>query len=290
METIIVRPYGYCSGVQKAIKMVKDLKRQNPEVPVYIYGMLIHNRSAIEELKQIGIITIEKDSTNMENALRTLPRGIMVTTAHGTSEKEVEIIKKLGFTYIDGTCKIVATANKNIKNAINSGMKIIYLGKKNHPEANASISISPVNTIFIQNIEDLDHVALDVNQHYAIAVQTTIPNIEIMKVLDYLSNKHISYDVLDNSCNANSYRQKVLMENIDDADIALIIGDKHSNNSVELYQLAKEKLSKTYFISNVSEIDSQWFDSSTKIALVASGVSSSNEVFEAIITYLKLIK
>ena len=61
MEIIKVRPRGYCYGVVDAMQIAKTVAKKVLEEgggPVYILGLLIHNRHALEELDQLTYRTI----------------------------------------------------------------------------------------------------------------------------------------------------------------------------------------------------------------------------------------
>ncbi len=57
MEVIKISPRGYCYGVVDALQLVRQTAK-DPGVPrpIYIIGQIVHNRHAIEELTNLGVI------------------------------------------------------------------------------------------------------------------------------------------------------------------------------------------------------------------------------------------
>ncbi len=60
MQVIPVKPRGYCYGVVDAMEIARKAAKdpQTPR-PIYIVGLIVHNRFAVEELTQLGIITLD---------------------------------------------------------------------------------------------------------------------------------------------------------------------------------------------------------------------------------------
>ncbi len=60
MEVIKISPRGYCYGVVDALQVVRQTAK-DPGVPrpIYIIGQIVHNRHAIEELTNLGVITLD---------------------------------------------------------------------------------------------------------------------------------------------------------------------------------------------------------------------------------------
>ena len=59
MEICEVKPSGYCKGVGYALAIVRKAVRDYPDQPVYIVGMLVHNRYIVEALKTRNVITLD---------------------------------------------------------------------------------------------------------------------------------------------------------------------------------------------------------------------------------------
>src|SRR6266566_4344006 len=60
MEVIRISPRGYCYGVVDALQTVRQVAKDptHPR-PIYIIGQIVHNRHAIEELTNLGVITLD---------------------------------------------------------------------------------------------------------------------------------------------------------------------------------------------------------------------------------------
>jgi len=60
-----ITPRGFCKGVYNAIKIVKDsLNDENLPRPIYVLGLIVHNRNVVKELTELGAITLDDRTTS----------------------------------------------------------------------------------------------------------------------------------------------------------------------------------------------------------------------------------
>nr|WP_277988496.1 hypothetical protein [Enterococcus plantarum] len=62
---------------------------ENLPRPIYILGMIVHNKHVTDAFESVGIHTL--DGNTREDILSRVDRGTVIFTAHGTSPK----VKKL---------------------------------------------------------------------------------------------------------------------------------------------------------------------------------------------------
>src|SRR6476659_9000624 len=103
MEVIKISPRGYCYGVVDALEIVrKAAKNQELPHPIYVIGQIIHNRHAIEELTNLGVITL--DGPDRASILEQVTEGTVIFTAHGVSPLVKRRARERGLNCIDATC------------------------------------------------------------------------------------------------------------------------------------------------------------------------------------------
>lgn len=280
MKVNLVQPYGYCNGVKRAIDLALKTKLDNPTIPVYVLGNLVHNAHVASELAQSGIITIHR-----ETDLSKLDKGFIITTAHGTSNDIHAKIKENGFRHIDATCPLVYRSFSTIKRAIDNNLYVLYFGSKNHPEAVAAYSINPAKITVFEQLEDLRNLPHD--QVYILTNQTTIRSDALLKFYDYLVKEHYNVKLMDEICHATKTRQNSLKDALNsNYDVVFIVGDTTSNNSTQLYNLAKEKIANTFFIDSVNSISLSSVKNASNV-LVCSGASTPDYLVDEVITFLE---
>ena len=132
MNVIKIAPRGYCYGVVDAMVIARNaaLDKTLPR-PIYILGMIVHNKHITDAFEEEGIITL--DGQNRKEILEKVDSGTVIFTAHGVSPEVREIAKQKGLVTIDATCPDVTKTHDLISQKEKEGYTIIYIGKKESP-------------------------------------------------------------------------------------------------------------------------------------------------------------
>lgn len=84
MEIIKITPRGYCYGVVDAMVIARNASLDpNLPRPIYILGMIVHNKHVTDAFETDGIITL--DGPNRLEILEQISEGTVIFTAHGVS-------------------------------------------------------------------------------------------------------------------------------------------------------------------------------------------------------------
>jgi len=285
MEVIKISPRGYCYGVVDAMVLAR-MAAQNPELPrpIYILGMIVHNRHVTEAFEQEGIITL--DGENRLEILEKVDRGTVIFTAHGVSPQVRKRAREKGLTIIDATCPDVTKTHDLIREKTSAGYEIIYIGKKGHPEPEGAIGIAPDKVHLIENEEEID--GLDITgDKIVITNQTTMSQWDIQHIMNRLKEKYPQAEICNEICLATQLRQQAVAEQARGADLVIVVGDPRSNNSNRLAQVAEEIAGvKAYRVADVTEIDIEWLRGVNKVA-VTSGASTPTPITREVIEFLE---
>src|SRR5271170_6247873 len=94
----LLKPRGFCAGVVRAIDVVKiALDLYGP--PVYVRKEIVHNKHAVDELREAGAIFVEE--------LTEVPIGARaIFSAHGVSPEVRREAKARSLQVIDATCPL----------------------------------------------------------------------------------------------------------------------------------------------------------------------------------------
>lgn len=283
MEVSLIKPQGFCSGVTRAVNMVKLAKAEHPNKEIYILGMLAHNQSLIDDLTKEGFITLLGDDFEEINKLKA--GDILVYTAHGHDQKLNEIAKAKGLITYDATCFKVNDNLEKIKREINAGHQVIYIGQKGHKEANAALSVSSNVSLYDTKLL-INYYSITDESPYVIN-QTTLNFFELNKYHEDIK-KHFPKARIENEiCNATRLRQEAIKKIDSDTDLIIIVGHSKSSNSNKLFEIAKSKFSNSLvlMVNNLSELKSYNLSNKRKAA-VGSGASTPQYIVDEIYNYL----
>ena len=282
MEIISVNPKGYCQGVVRAIQLAKETADKYPNEKITILGMLVHNQYVVDACKEIGISYVEDTNKTRLELLDDIDEGVVIFTAHGVSDEVKEKAKKKGLILVDASCKDVVKTHDIVKEHITHG-DVIYIGKKNHPESEATTQLGD-NIYLVTCIEDINNLP-DLH-NVLVTNQTTLSIIDIQILIEAILKRFPDAIIQDEICNATRIRQEAVLA-LDDIDCLIVVGDPKSNNTKQLQEIAiKKGIPNTYLIETVQSLEEDMVKDKNRIA-VTSGSSTPNSITEQVINYLK---
>ncbi|RHW38552.1 4-hydroxy-3-methylbut-2-enyl diphosphate reductase [Lysinibacillus yapensis] len=285
MQVIKINPRGYCYGVVDAMVIARNasLDKSLPR-PIYILGMIVHNKHVTDAFEKDGIITL--DGPNRKEIIEQVESGTVIFTAHGVSPEIREIARRKGLVAIDATCPDVTVTHDLIKEMSAEGYDIIYIGKKGHPEPEGAIGVAPDHVHLVQGVEDIDNLELD-NDKLLVTNQTTMSQWDVKAAMDYLKEKYPHIQVHEEICQATQVRQEAVAQQAGDADLLIVVGDPKSNNSNRLTQVSEEIAhTPSYRIADLSELKLEWLEGVEKVAVTA-GASTPTPIVKEVIAFLE---
>lgn len=281
MQITELKPNGYCGGVTTALKKTIAAINKYQGQNIYLLGMLIHNETVCEALKAKGVIILEGNSRL--KMLDEITNGIVIISAHGVCQKVYAKIKEKGLTLIDATCPNVLIIHQKIKEHLEKGYHVLYIGSKNHPEA-IGVCDEDERIKLITSLNDL--ACLDKEKNYYITNQTTLALSELSVYHDYIK-KNFKKALIENKiCLATTKRQEALYNLT--GDLLIVIGGKESSNTEKLVKAAAEKAHFQKIIKILDVTDLTHYDlTNCDNIYITSGASTPHIIIENVIKYLK---
>lgn len=285
MKVVKINPRGYCYGVVDAMVIARNAAL-DPTLPrpIYILGMIVHNKHVTDAFEQDGIITLDGD--NRKEIIEQVEQGTVIFTAHGVSPEIREIAKRKGLVSIDATCPDVTVTHDLIREKTAEGYDIIYIGKKGHPEPEGAIGVAPDHVHLVQSMNDIDNLAFE-NEKILVTNQTTMSQWDVAFLMDSLKEKFPHVEVHKEICLATQVRQEAVAEQAGASDLLIVVGDPKSNNSNRLTQVSVEIAgTPSYRISDISELQIEWLENVETVAVTA-GASTPTPIVKEVISFLE---
>lgn len=284
MEVIKIAPRGYCYGVVDAMVIAKNaaLDKTLPR-PIYILGMIVHNKHVTDAFEEEGIITL--DGSNRLDILNQVKEGTVIFTAHGVSPEVKRLARERGLVTLDATCPDVTRTHDLIKEKTAEDYHIIYIGKKSHPEPEGAIGVAPGYVHLVETVEDVENLELD-SEKLVVTNQTTMSQWDVLHVMEKVQEKFPHTEVHNEICLATQVRQEAVAEQATVADLTIVVGDPKSNNSNRLAQVSEEIAgTRAYRVADVSDIQLEWLEGVEKVAVTA-GASTPTPITKEVINFL----
>lgn len=228
MDVLKISPRGYCYGVVDAMVLARQTARNlDLPRPIYILGMIVHNRHVTEAFEDDGIITL--DGNDRLEILEQVDKGTVIFTAHGVSPEVRRRARDKGLTVVDATCPDVTKTHDLIREKVAEGYEIIYIGKKGHPEPEGAMGIAPEHVHLIEKEAEIEALHL-VTERITITNQTTMSQWDIRHIMNKLIAKFPTAEVHNEICLATQVRQEAVAEQAKECDLVIVVGDPKSNN------------------------------------------------------------
>ena len=288
MEVIKISPRGYCYGVVDALQIVRKTAK-DPTVPrpIYIIGQIVHNRHAITELTNLGVITL--DGPDRAGILEQVTEGTVIFTAHGVSPLVKQRARERGLYCIDATCPDVTVTHDLVRDLVSKGSYILYIGKKGHPEPAGVLGEVPGQISLVENEADVDALTLTPEQtkKLAVSTQTTLSQWDTRRVIAYIKTRYPHAEVHVDICAATQTRQEAVAAQAKGAELTIVVGDPRSNNTNRLVQVSTELAGvPAVRIEDLSQLNTDWLKGKKRVA-VTSGASTPSQLTREVIRYLE---
>lgn len=248
MNIIVADTAGFCFGVNRAVNIVNKLLAVGKKV--YTLGPIIHNKQMVDELASQGVEIAEKPEDVINGAT-------LVIRSHGVPLDVIDRINLLKIDYANATCPFVSKIHKIVNEASKKGKRVLIAGDGNHPEVEGIRGNCISESYVFKNLDELKKLVksnnFDNNMDTIIVAQTTFSVEEWQNCLNFFKKVCTNATIFDTICNATSDRQKEAEKLSKSSDLMIVIGGRHSSNTVKLKDIC-EKNCKTFLIETADEL------------------------------------
>lgn len=255
--------------------------------PIYIIGLIVHNRFAVEELDRLSIITL--DGPNRAAILEQVTEGTVIFTAHGVSPLVKKRAQERGLHVIDATCPDVTKTHDLVIEYARRGYHILYIGKKGHPEPEGVMGEAPDAVYLVETEADLEHLPERIlsAEKLMVTTQTTLSQWDTARLIAAIRERFPHVEVFNEICRATQVRQEAVARMAQGADLTIVVGDPRSNNTNRLVQVAEELAGSTAVrIDSLADLKPEWLVGKKRIA-VTSGASTPSQVTRDVIRFVE---
>ncbi len=268
MQITVVQSAGFCFGVQKAVSGVYNMIRNGEKIA--ILGELIHNPTVNADLKNCGVLTIERVADCPADSK-------LVIRTHGVAKESVLEARDANLTVADLTCPFVKKIHNIVFEQSRAGRTVVIIGDKKHPEVCGIMGWCESEPIVIFDIEEAKDFKCE---HVSVVCQTTFNQSNYEKIITILKKNCQDIVFFDTICNATQVRQQEAAEISKVSDIMLVIGGAKSSNTQKLYEICAQNCAHTYLIENFEDIPQNINYKNKKIGITAGASTPPGSIKE----------
>ena len=262
-EIVLAESAGFCFGVRRSVEMAEKLIGEQGSCSSL--GQLIHNEDVVNRLKDMGLRVINSPE-EAEVGEHVLIR------AHGVAREVYERLAQRGAVVTDASCPKVKAIHTIVSRAGANGRFVIIIGMREHPEVEAICGWCGEHEVF-ENADELDSWLSENETVWTkpitVVVQTTQTRNNFNECCNIIKKRCTNAEISDTICLATFTRQEEAAKLAAQCDAMVVIGGKHSANSVHLAQICSEHCGNVQFIERLDELDLDRLEVADTVGLTA---------------------
>lgn len=141
LRLLMPQSFGFCWGVDRALAMVNDARREHEGRSMWLLNSIIHNPRVNEDMGGMGIQFL-KGKQAVPGALQSLSKSdVVIVPAFSAMVEEMEDLKRRDVTVVDTTCPWVIKPHKRAEKYVREGFTTVVHGTVGHDETRATCSL-----------------------------------------------------------------------------------------------------------------------------------------------------
>jgi len=277
MKVFVAETAGFCWGVRRALDQAVDLAKRT-DGAVQTFGPLIHNAQVLEELRAQNIHAVDR--------LEEVHDGTVLVRAHGVRPEVIDGLRARTSEVFDATCPLVRRVQKTLATYVAKGYDTVIVGDADHAEVIGLRGYTNDRGYVVADETEVD--ALPDFERVCVVAQTTQHDATFDRVVARLRPKAVEVRALNTVCEPTRDHQTETVELAHKADVMVVVGGRHSANTVRLVKLAQEEGARVIHIETDRELDRSLFAECDAVAVTAGASTPEwmiNRVVDKIRSY-----
>lgn len=154
---LLAESFGFCWGVERAIALAYETRRQYPTEQIWITNEIIHNPSVNQKLKEMSVNFIPTDNSGQKDFSSIDNEDVVILPAFGASVQEMQVLDEKNCIIMDTTCPWVSKVWTSVEKHKKRNHTSIIHGKYKHEETIATSSFADTYLVVL-NLEEAEFV------------------------------------------------------------------------------------------------------------------------------------
>ena len=257
-----------CFGVRDAIELALQ---QAATGPLTVLGDLVHNETVLAELRGRGV--------RITQQVAAVETQTLMITAHGASEKAIGRVRERGLNVMEATCPLVQVAHRAVAKLVREGYHPVIVGKREHVEVRGLTEDLADYDVVLSESEVFE---LRERTRFGVAAQTTQPIEKVRALVGLILKRFPQADVrfVDTVCRPTKERQNAAIELAQRAEVVVVIGGAHSNNTRELVAACSRFCGRVHHVQAANDLREEWFEGVVTVGITAGTSTPDNSIDE----------
>lgn len=285
MRVYLVESAGFCWGVREALDRALEIAKSGG--PVYSYGPLVHNKQVMAEMEKERVFGV--DST--PEGISAAGTATIVVRAHGVRPEVIESLEKrakeTGAKFHDLTCPLVRMVHNVIAGNGKRGWDTVIVGDADHAEVIGLVGYgTPGRTHVVANAKEAGQ--LPPFERVCVVSQTTQDRENFETTAEVVKKKARTYRQVNTICRPTQERQEETEKLAHEVKMVVVVGGKHSANTVRLVDLLKGWGCAAIHVETEAELREEDFKGYDTVGVTA-GLSTPQWMIDRVVERLESI-
>ncbi|KAL0422712.1 UNVERIFIED_CONTAM: 4-hydroxy-3-methylbut-2-enyl diphosphate reductase, chloroplastic [Sesamum latifolium] len=247
----LAEAYGFCWGVERAVQIAYEARKQFPAEKIWLTNEIIHNPTVNKRLEEMEVKNIPID--NGKKQFDVVEKAdVVVLPAFGAAVDEMLVLSEKNVQIVDTTCPWVSKATYVCDYILGGGLdgssstKEVFLEKFKFA---VSKGFDPDKDLVKVGIANQTTMLKGETEDIGKLVERTIMR---KYGVENINNHFISFNTI---CDATQERQDAMYKLVDhQLDLMLVVGGWNSSNTSHLQEIAEERGIPSYWIDSEKRI------------------------------------
>ena len=255
-------------------------------------GPLIHNRQMMSELEAEGVREVGDYRSRSKLDLNLSPQekenAVVIVRAHGVTPERREYLKTLGAEFRDATCPDVGVISGRVRLCAKKGFSTLVFGDPNHPEVVGILGYAEGRGFAVRTEADLAALPPLGDKVCMVSQSTMFPD-EFEVLAEKVRERYPDAQIFNTICGATRSRQGDVIRLAEQgAEAIVVIGGRHSANTVKLATLVERQGLPCYHIETLRELDLEQMKRYSVVGVTA-GASTPGFLIDEVCNTLRKI-
>ena len=278
MKIVLSETLSYCFGVRKTLELTDRLLAERPGRTYYMLGEIVHNEHVIEDLMGKGLCIVQ----TLEDVP---PGGVVILQSHGSTRKRYRELEEKGLEYVDATCPMVRIIHDRIREVEAEGRTPVVIGQVGHEEVRGIVG-QVARALVVKAPDEVTPELFEGVRRAGVVAQSTFIEEDALRIVERI--RGIVPDVVfhDTICQPTKTRQREVEAHTRRADCVIVIGSRHSANTMHLFHIARIINPQTHLIDRPESVETIAIPSGATV-FIASGASTPEELIVEVVRRLE---
>ncbi|GAB1542725.1 4-hydroxy-3-methylbut-2-enyl diphosphate reductase [Scytonema sp. NUACC21] len=286
----LAEAFGFCWGVERAIVLAYETRKQFPNERIWLTNEIIHNPLVNQNMCEMQVEFIPVNEKGQKDFSVVAQEDIVILPAFGASVQEMQLLNEKGCKIMDTTCPWVSKVWNSVEKHKKGNYTSIIHGKYKHEETVATSSFAG-KYLVVLNLQEAEYVCnyilnggdrsefltkfarahspeFDPDtdlERIGIANQTTMLKGEteqIGKLFERalmrkygpaeINNHFLSFNTI---CDATQERQDAMFKMVEEKlDLMVVVGGFNSSNTTQLQTIPSQHGIPSYHIDGAERL------------------------------------